>query len=309
MAHNGMMHWPRAFVCMATLSCAAVIASPMAMAGTEPAVVDYVHVDGFEAPVDCTQDLACSAPAEGTVCLAGRISEAGTSRPMKAFKHAERSCAEGAIGGACDLRLRSYDAIELAANPSGATPLAANVYVDGCARFRITDQAVPALGFLAVVADDSGLLPEHDFHVPSALFRSVSANAQIEDQELVVARHDTDARWTQSAGAPFGADSFADVGVLLFRFRASAVPAPGVTLLRNGSTQPALDWYFTDASIFARTEVSGAATATGTNGSALITGGGLSTYTGAGGEPAGCAWPSANAAAIPGYMVFVPFEC
>jgi hypothetical protein len=145
--------------------------------------------------------------------------------------------------------------------------------------------------------------------VPSVLFRPVSANAQIEDQELVVARRDTDAGWTQSAGAPFGADSFADVGVILFRFRASAVPAPGVTVQRDGSTQAALDWYFTDAGTSARSQVSGVAMATGPNGSALITGGSLTTYSGTGGEPGGCTWPSANAAAIPGYVVFVPFEC
>jgi hypothetical protein len=302
------IEFPQALAFLATLSGAFLLASPAAIAGPA-AVVDYVHVDGFEAPVDCTQDLACSAPASGRVCLAGRISEAGTSRPMQAFRNAERPCADGAIGGACDLRLRTYDAIELASNPSGAPELSASIYVDGCARFRITDQMTPALGFLAVVADDASSLPEHDFHVPSVLFRPVSANAQIEDQELVVARRDTVAGWTQSAGAPFGADSFADVGVILFRFRASAVPAPGVTVQRDGSTQAALDWYFTDAGTSARSQVSGVAMATGPNGSALITGGSLSTYSGTGGEPGGCTWPSVNAAAIPGYVVFVPFEC
>lgn len=275
----------------------------------QSAVIDYVFVDGFEAAVDCAFDLGCAVPAPGQACLTGRIGEAASGRPMRAFFQAGLACADGAIGGACNLKLTTYDAVELAANPAAAAPMTADVYIDGCARFRITGQTPPSLGFLAIVADDLDPAAESDLHVPSTLMLAVGANQEIEDLELVAARQDSVARWTASAGSPFGADSFADVGAILFTFRAAQVPVAGVTVVRDGSASPAQDYYFGDTVPSQRQVVDSLLAQTGPNGSALFVNGPLANYSGSGGAPVGCMWPAVLSTSIPGHVVFVAIDC
>jgi hypothetical protein len=74
----------------------------------------------------------------------------------------------------------------------------------------------------------------------------------------------------------------------------------GVQALVNGS--PGTSFYFADAEASTVLEVDPALTATGLNGTALTVSSDLVPYSGQGGEPAGCEWPSKTADAVPGLI-------
>ena len=111
----------------------------------------------------------------------------------------------------------------------------------------------------------------------------------------------TTARWTTAAGAT---TPLAAAGVLAMVFRYRGVPVAGVRPRNTGSTSFVDGLYFTDAGS-ARTTIAPGATATGPNGTALATGAGPTPagYDAVGSEPAGCAWPQALAARIPGAVM------
>jgi hypothetical protein len=220
------------------------------------------------------------------------------------------TCSEGAIGGPCDLYVQAYDALQFAANPASATPLATSqTTVDGCGRFRLVDLQPPAGGFVAIATDDADAAPENNIHATTATFHPLGANVKLDDLSALATRNDTATQWTVSAGSPFGASSFADVGVILLYFTAGGLPREGVTVVQNGSTVPANDYYFSDASPLLRLNIDSAQSSTGPDGSALFVNGALTNYSGAGAEPLGCTWPSRPAATIPGVVVFVEVGC
>jgi hypothetical protein len=236
--------------------------------------------------------------------------DAGSGKPVQALSRADLACGAGAVGGPCDLSLIVHDALAFVSNPAGSTPLVHGAQtVDGCGRFRIADIAMPGTGIAAIVTDDASLAPENDLHSPSATFQSVGANAKFDDVDVLSSQGDTVTQWTQSAGSPFGANSFADVGAILLYFRAAGVARSGVTVVQNGNTVPANDYYFSDVSLLERLNIDSAQTTTGLNGSALFVNGTFGTYTGAGAEPLGCTWPMRMAASIPGVVVFVEIDC
>jgi hypothetical protein len=117
-------------------------------------------------------------------------------------------------------------------------------------------------------------------------------------------RQTTDTHWTDTAGLT-GA-TFADRGVYVGLFRESSKPVAGVTITAGGTTAPADDYYFSDATAGSLTTVAPAQSATGTNGAGLMIGdpAHLTQYSGMGGEPVGCKWPSDPGAQPPG-MAFV----
>jgi hypothetical protein len=80
----------------------------------------------------------------------------------------------------------------------------------------------------------------------------------------------------------------------------------GVTFTKAGNTVPANDYYFTAAETM-RTTVDTNATATGANGTALITGATIDDsvmYAGTGGLGTGCRWEPHAGASLPG-IVFI----
>jgi hypothetical protein len=288
---------------------AAVLVGSALLLASRPASpsIDYVFVDGYENLPDCSADLTCATPPPGTFCIAGRVSEAGSGQPLRAFINPGAVCGQGAVGGPCDVELTAYDALEFANNPSGSPPLTSGErLVDGCGRYRLSGVQQPALGFVMVVADDADAEPE-DLYVLAGTPRPTTAGARIEGFGAVAARRDTVARWTQSAGSPFGASSFADVGVLLLVFSVGGMPQAGVVVTESGSALPAKDYYFADAPP-ARLAVDGARTNTNANGAALYAMGAFTDYSGAGAEPAGCTWATALAGTIAGVVVYAALE-
>jgi hypothetical protein len=272
--------------------------------------VDYIYLDGFEAAVDCSAVLTCPVQPAGKSCIAGQLTSARSGAPLRAFINGQQACGGGAIGGPCDLNLTVFDALEFAGNPAGSTPLTGTEKtVDGCGRFRVAGITPPASGFAAIVADDADPGLESDLHPPAAVMHALGANAQVDGVNVVAATHDTVDFWTQSAGSPFGASSFVDVGVVLLQFSAGATPRAGVTVTLNASSVPTKDYYFSDAAPSARVHVDATLTATGADGAALVANGGSANYSGAGAEPQGCTWPSPLAMSVPGVLVFVPIDC
>ncbi len=288
-----------------------LIATLTSMASSQRAAAgEFIYVDGFESAPDCSAVLACPIPAAGKSCISGQLTAAGSGVPLRAFLKAQQVCGDGAIGGPCDLKLTLYDALDFAGNPSGATPLPSDEkIIDGCGRFRITGITPPALGIVAIVADDADPALESDLHTPAEALHALGANVRVDGINVVAARNDTVDLWTQSAGSPFGASSFVDVGAVLLQFSVGATPRAGVTVTLNGSSVASKDYYFSDTAPAERVHVDAALTATGVNGAALIANGGLVNYSGTGGEPMGCTWPSVLAASIPGVLVFVEIGC
>jgi len=85
------------------------------------------------------------------------------------------------------------------------------------------------------------------------------------------------------------------------------VPAPNVVVTLNNNPIPADDYYFSDPGV-SRSTLDLTRTKTGPNGAALlINGASPSPYSGTGGEPAGCRWPSALSATIQN-VVFVQLK-
>ena len=271
---------------------------------------DYIYLNGFEPPPDCSPNLSCPPPSSGKSCISGRLVDAGSGSSLQALFRADLTCSGGAIGGPCDLSIKVHDAAQFASNPAASTPLAsAAPMVDGCGRFSITDIQPPISGFAAIVADDADPAPENDLQALTATFQSLGSNVGIDDVNALATRKETVTQWTQSAGSPFGTSSFADVGVILLYFTAGGVSQGGVTVLQDGSTVPANDYYFSDASLLERLNVDSAQLSTGLNGSALLVNGPIKNYSGIGAEPMGCTWPSKMAVSIPGVVAFVEIDC
>ena len=180
----------------------------------------------------------------------------------------------------------------------------------GCGRFRLAGITPPAFGFVAIVTDDADPAVESNFHAPAATPRALGANVRIDNLEVIAARNDTIAHWTQTAGSPFGASGFLEQGTILAQFNVAGSPRPGVTLTLNGNTSVNNDYYFSDLAPPERHTVDAALTNTGPNGAALVVGGGgFVGCSGTGAEPPACTWPTMQAAAIPGVLTYIQFDC
>jgi len=249
----------------------------------------------------CSGDIAggCPAPEPGMMTLCGLLSDAGTNLPIAAAAATGGTCTAVTAEGPCSLRLQFFDALEFFANPAGATPIVpAELTVDDCGRYRARNLVPPGLGFLAVAVDDA----------PSATDRyrlTVVTTANTPATQSALSAWGTtiasDNAWSASAGLV--GPTFADRGVLALVFRYQGLPRAGVTALRNGTSFPADDYYFSDAGA-ARSVVDGAFTFTGSNGTALFLNSAIVNHGGAGSEPEGCTWPSVLTGSTPGAVSF-----
>lgn len=279
---------------------AAVDASPM-----DAAYADADNDSGADpdaASTDCDAPIQCPAPSAAHVTLCGQIGDIGGGDPIRDAVPSGSTCNPGAptADGPCALTVRFYDALDFAADPIGATPLTADeVVVDDCGRYRGVNVVRPSTGFVAVVLDDAGAA---DVRVPTVTAFIAASGAALSGASVRATRRTTDEAWTTSSG--LGPTTFAQQGVYLAVFLHGAAPVAGVQITRNGSVATADDFYFADAdSGDSHTSIDVAKNSTGPNGSALIVGSGTpAAHGGSGGEPSGCEWPSASAAAIPGVV-------
>ncbi|HEY5945732.1 MAG TPA: hypothetical protein VIV40_09585 [Kofleriaceae bacterium] len=214
-----------------------------------------------------------------------------------------------ATTGPCALQIVAYDALTFAMAPTTTPPLpVGSVTIDECGRFKILDIETNGTGpFIGIGVDDAGMpLGPSGITVTAAVATGKLAKSSTSEVEAFIVKPSTTQLWA-SGGPPLSGGIYAPV------YRAHKLPstdpfAPqmGVTFARSGVALPANDYYF-QAAIVDRTTVDGAATATGANGTALVTNATTNdsvSYGGLGGLGNGCKWELHAGASLPG-IVFI----
>lgn len=250
----------------------------------------------------CDAPLSCPDPGADEIAVCGRIVDIETSELLRAEGATGSLCSPGApaASGPCALTVEVHDAVEFAGNPGGAAPLAADIELDDCGRFRFASPR-PANGVTAVVL--AGAAVRRSFS-----FFAVAGGEQLTLQEIFHVRSSTDEAWSSSAGLV--GETFADQGVIVAVVRHAGAPHAGVTLVSEGAPITANDYYFADADPSQRTEVDPELVATGANGTALIADRpGIASYSGdVESAPEGCTWEVQNGAAVAGAVMVLPVE-
>ena len=236
--------------------------------------------------------LTCKMPDPGKMTLCGQLLDVETGRDV----------GDGGFGSLCDpdnptqtgpcsIRLRAFDALQFAANPSAASELVADeMVVTDCGQWMVHNLATPPLGHVAVVTDDhpgSGT----SAHVITASSVAVTSGARSPHQLTYVSRISTVDKWTTDAGDPFAGDTFVDRGAALLVFSFGREPVAGVAITPPGHM-------FSDTAPYERTTVDPTQQVTGANGSTLVT----EAWTVSGAEPTACTWDAPLADAIPGVL-------
>lgn len=215
-----------------------------------------------------------------------------------------------ATSGPCALQILAFDAIAFGTDPANAPPLGVgDVYIDDCGRYRLTDIETNGTGpFIGLGIDDG---PPGSALGPSGVTVTVGvatpkpSERYVADFEAWIVNQTTVGKWQASNGPPLSGGIYAAI----FRQHKKGTGdqfanQAGVTITKSGNTIPLQDYYFT-ASENTRTTVDGAATATGANGTGLLTGASVTdsvVYSGQGGLGAGCRWEPHAAASLPGVV-------
>jgi hypothetical protein len=263
----------------------------------------------------CTGPIACPSPDGTKVSVCGQIYDIETGLPFQdGTGEDSASCdpTNPTTDGPCSLNIGMYDPLMFAADPTGTPPLAVDtITIDKCGRFSSINVTRPFNGFMAVAVNDASadgtFMPEggvQDIYTNTGIAFPVAPGEKRAGMEAAVTKRTTDDMWTTTAGNPFGALTFSAKGVYLAVFTYQGQPVSGVTITGGGVSQSGDDYYFADSDTGTnRRTVDSSKSATGPNGTGLLTNSGLRMHSGTGAEPAGCEWPSDLAAAI-GDVVF-----
>jgi hypothetical protein len=264
----------------------------------------------------CTGPFACATPTgstKQTVC--GQIYDVETGMPYSSNTGGQVVVCNPAMPtatGPCALQMVAYDALRFGMNPTTEQPLTVgSVYIDDCGRFRVVDIETNGTGpFLGIGLDDAGMpLGPGGTVVTGAIATGKVAGTATKDVEAFAVRPATVAMWAAN-GPPLSGGIYMPI----FRQHKTGNPLDvypfpnqtGVTVTKNGNTVPTNDFYFT-ASQTTRQTIDAAATSTGMNGTALVTGASVTdslAWAGQGGLGAGCRWEPRAGASLPG-IVFV----
>ncbi|MGN6104929.1 MAG: hypothetical protein ACTHU0_07490 [Kofleriaceae bacterium] len=254
----------------------------------------------------CSAPLACTAPAAGKQTICGQLYDFETGGAFAASGASGTRCTSTTTTGPCSLAIRAFDAIAFATNPQTAVPLdVGDVYVDDCGRYRLTDVTVPSGPFVGLGIDDadaSRMGPTGTTNTIGIATPKSPGNPTPGIEAFVAPKSTTD-KWAASGGPPISGGIYAMV------FRANSTGSAnnaGVTMTRAGSPVPANDYYFLAAQT-TRADVDPDATATGANGTALITNASINdslAYSGTGGLPATCRYSTHAGASLP-FILFI----
>jgi hypothetical protein len=262
----------------------------------------------------CNASLPCAMPTgfnKLTVC--GQLYDFETGLKFQGVDPAGAPCdpASPTTTGPCALSITPYDAIEFATNPATAQPRTVDeVYIDDCGRYRLTNIDSSGLTpFIGLGIDDAGQ-PNGPDGVTVTTGVAVSKSGKlVEDVEAFIVKASTEQKWEMSGGPPLTGGIY----VATYRQHKLAMgvdrhaPQAGVTFSKiDGTTYGAEDYYFVAAETTHET-IDGAASVTGMNGTALVTGRSVAEgamFAGQGGISAGCRWEPHAAATIPG-IVFI----
>lgn len=250
-------------------------------------------------PDPCVADLPCPTPASGKLTLCGRIFDTETDESLRAPTATGTACNPAAptADGPCSLKLQFYDALFFQQDPVGTLPLSAgSITIDDCGRYVGRDIGMTSSGFVGAAIDDA--MGVADTHILTGVATADAMAVPARGFRTYATRKSTDTLWSAAAQLPNG-DTFEELGVLVMAFRKGLTPQAGVKIQQNGNVVPANDFYFTDTTK-ARTMLDRTRDLTGANGTGLfIHGDAPVPFTGTGGEPTGCHWPTALAATIP----------
>lgn len=303
------MHLPRLLLLSLVISVAACGDDPAVTPDPDAALADASSPDAEvpdASPPDagepdampvpaCSVAPECPMPDTGRVTLCGSILDVATGAPVRVAEATGAACdpVEPAADGPCALRVRAFDPLAFASDPTGTAPLpVGDVVVDDCGFYVIESATRPFNGFIGVVVD----APAGDLRIPTGVAHAVNPGAHLIDLPVYSTATATDEAWTESAGSPFGDQTFAERGVALVHFGAE-----GVQVTAGGVVQSAAR-YLTGSDAGPYAAVDPDLTATGPAGAVLVTDIALQNLSGNGGEPEGCTWPSLLGAAVPGVV-------
>jgi hypothetical protein len=265
----------------------------------------------------CTGVFNCPTPATGKQTICGQLYDAETNQPFQATGATGNPCTTATADGPCALTATPYDAIAFGMDPMNATPLAnSGVTIDDCGRYRITDVAQPASPFIGIGFDDVNAANRGPNGVTNTTGVATPATPSLatKDLEAWIATKATTDGWESSGGPPVSG------GIYVAIYRSHKCDSTGtctgdkfagqsgVTITLMGSTLPNNDYYFTAAET-GRTTIDGAASATGMNGTGLLTGASVGdglNYSGTGGitDTTNCKWETHAAASLANIVFF-----
>lgn len=260
----------------------------------------------------CDVPLACPPPTgsdKQTIC--GRLFDLESNAAYADAAATGARCPTTPTAmGPCSLNMFAVDAIAFAMNPASATPLPQDaLYLDDCGRYRISN-VVPASPFIGIGIDDKDMANRgpngNTVTVGLAITRSLGMATK--DVEGWVAKLSTVGGWQASGGPGLAGGIYVP---MFHGHRTGTDNVAGVTVTLNDSPATATDAYFTAAQT-TRTTVDPAATATGANGTALISGASLgqgpTAYSGTGSLPPECAWEKHAGASLAGIVLVQVFR-
>jgi hypothetical protein len=278
-----------------------------------------ICVGGIE--TDCSAAITCATPTSSTKqTICGQIYdfETGGKFQTNPADPKPNKCdpANPAAAGPCALTMVAYDAVAFGMSPGTAPPLTiGSTTIDECGRFRLDNIDVSSVGFFVGIGVDDANMPlgTAGVTVTTAVAVPKQPMTASKNIEAFMTKLSTTQAWTASGGPPLSGGIYAPV----FRAHKLPVTAPntpldpqaGVTVLFDGNTIPNNDFYFQAAQL-TRTTIDTAATATGMNGTVLVTGANVGQgvkYGGSGGLGAGCTWEPHAGASLSNFggIVFV----
>ena len=254
--------------------------------------------------------FACPPPETGKQTICGQLHDLETGAPFSDPGAQCVQCVAPTATGACSIGIRAVDAVKFAMNPMdpGAVLATGPIYLDDCGRYKVPDidiTVLPATSpFVGLGIDDANPAMQGPAGTTHAIGLSTPkvAGLALKDFEAFIAKSSTITAWTASGGPPISGGMF--VGI--FRAMSTGLTnQAGVTITRNGQPIAADDHYFV-ATQAMRTTVDPATSATGANGTVLVTNAMLGEgYTAAPGPlPAECKWSAHAGVSLP-FILFV----
>lgn len=263
----------------------------------------------------CDTPIACPTPSGTKMTICGQLYDFENNAKFSDTT-GSGNCdpANPATSGPCALQIQAYDAIAFATNPSTAAPLTVDsVTIDKCGRYRVAGiDTGPAGPFIGLGIDDAGMpLGPAGVTVTVGVAAPKAEGPVLQGFEGWIVKASTTQLWTTSGGT--GAPTLSGgIYAAVFRKHKKGVGDPfenqsGVTIQKSGTDATSQDWYFQPTEL-THQNLLATATATGANGTALVTGAmisdGAAAYSAQTGLGPGCRWEAHAAASLPG-IVFI----
>jgi hypothetical protein len=241
----------------------------------------------------CGAPINCGTPVAGKMSICGQLLNVEDNTPIQATGADGSPCdpANPTTDGPCSMGIQAYDAIAFATDPTTATPLPTDeVLINNCGQFRIKNITPNGAQYIGIGLDDNPKAA--DMHRLTGGALPTASGKALTGFPAYAVKNTIDTQWSTQAG--LSGSTFAQRGFYMALFLHGAAPVAGVKITISGGTDPTNDYYFSDTAPASRMTVDPAAAMTGANGAGLMIGhnGNLTTYSGMGGEPTNCKWPS-----------------